>query len=355
MSPVNTRSSQSSRESTNSRASADEQEVRQGSREARLSSQSNSREEAVADELIAALSPEMRTALNSFGLLRNVSAKWVQRVERLCRFKTFEAGHLLCRNGAVSTRLYFLLSGQVLTNDSSSSGNFLKRAGEFLPDAEFLANMAIRFDDLHKRVMLPTAIRHDWLCETPVQALEIKLEALLSVVCKSQSLYENLYNIATAHCSLRGIRHSFRWKASTPVQESNGMTNGRQKGEAEEQISFDSLTEKQKQRLRNAGLLAEDTMENTELVVQILRANEGMDVEALRTFQLFRMVDKMTLTRIANQLKPVDFKAGEMVLRAGEFGDSMYFINSGRVAAVVQGQQLRQSRRLAVGQALGQQ
>ena len=123
------------------------------------------------------------------------------------------------------------------------------------------------------------------------------------------------------------------------------MANGRQKGVAEEQISFDSLTEKQKQRLRNAGLLEEDTMENTELVVQILRANEGMDVEALRTFQLFRMVDKMTLTRIANQLKPVDFKAGEMVLRAGQVGDSMYFINSGRVAAVVQGQQLPPMKR----------
>ena len=45
-----------------------------------------------------------------------------------------------------------------------------------------------------------------------------------------------------------------------------------------------------RQRLKNAGLLEEDTMENTELVVQILRANEGMDVEALRTFQLFRCV-----------------------------------------------------------------
>jgi len=41
------------------------------------------------------------------------------------------------------------------------------------------------------------------------------------------------------------------------------------------------------------------------------------------------MVDKMTLTRIANQLRPVDFKAGQFVLRAGEAGDSMYFINSG--------------------------
>jgi len=46
-------------------------------------------------------------------------------------------------------------------------------------------------------------------------------------------------------------------------------------------------TDKQRQRLKNAGLLEEDIMENTELVVQILRANEGLDVEALRTFQVF--------------------------------------------------------------------
>ena len=50
--------------------------------------------------------------------------------------------------------------------------------------------------------------------------------------------------------------------------------------------------------------------------------------------QLFRMVDKMTLTRIANQLRPVDFKAGQFVLRAGEAGDSMYFINSGETERV---------------------
>ena len=45
-------------------------------------------------------------------------------------------------------------------------------------------------------------------------------------------------------------------------------------------------TDKQRQRLKNAGLLEEDIMDNTQLVVQILRANEGLDVEALRTFQV---------------------------------------------------------------------
>ena len=62
------------------------------------------------------------------------------------------------------------------------------------------------------------------------------------------------------------------------------------------------LTEKQKQRLKNAGLLEKDIIENTELVVQILRANEGLDVEALRTFELFRKVDRMTLTRSTSAL-----------------------------------------------------
>ena len=83
-------------------------------------------------------------------------------------------------------------------------------------------------------------------------------------------------------------------------------------------MSFDQLTEKQKLRLKNAGLLEQDILDNTELVVQILRANEGMDLEALRTFELFRKLDKITLTRIANQLRPVHFKAGEHVLHVGE-------------------------------------
>ena len=41
--------------------------------------------------------------------------------------------------------------------------------------------------------------------------------------------------------------------------------------ESEEEISFDQLTDKQKLRLQNAGLLEEELEENMELVVQILR------------------------------------------------------------------------------------
>jgi CRP-like cAMP-binding protein len=268
-------------------------------------------------------------------------------VERLCRLRELEDGYLLCRKGAICTRLYFLLNGQVTSSGGEEVGTSIKtkNAGTFLPDAEFFANMAIRFDDLHKKVMLPTTIREDWRCDMRMQVLEIKFQPFLALVCKSQSLYENLYNIATAHYSVRGIRHSFRPPKSTVTTGSSlGAAVSNIQGN-EEPLSFDQLTEKQKLRLKNAGLLEQDIIENTELVVQILRANEGMDLEALRTFQLFRKLDKITLTRIANQLRPVHFKAGQYVLRVGEPGESMYFINSGRVAAVVGGKELPAMKR----------
>ena len=36
-----------------------------------------------------------------------------------------------------------------------------------------------------------------------------------------------------------------------------------------------------------------DLEENMHVVVQILRANEALDVEALRTFSIFRMLDQV--------------------------------------------------------------
>ena len=45
------------------------------------------------------------------------------------------------------------------------------------------------------------------------------------------------------------------------------------------------------------------------------------------------------------------FNAGEYVLRAGDPGDSMFFINSGRVAAVVNGHELEPMR---MGQFFGE-
>jgi len=119
----------------------------------------------------------------------------------------------------------------------------------------------------------------------------------------------------------------------------------------EEGLSFDQLTDKQKMRLRAAGMTEADVMENPNLVLQILRANEGLDTEALRTFQLFRMIDKSTLGRIANQLRPAKFSTGEYVLRAGDPGDSMFFINSGKVAAIVNGEELEPMR---MGQFFGE-
>ena len=62
-SPVNTRSSSDTRH---------EQSLQQGATDVRLSTGSATSREAAADELVGALAPEMRSALNSFGLLRNV-------------------------------------------------------------------------------------------------------------------------------------------------------------------------------------------------------------------------------------------------------------------------------------------
>jgi CRP-like cAMP-binding protein len=55
------------------------------------------------------------------------------------------------------------------------------------------------------------------------------------------------------------------------------------------------------------------------------------------TFELFRQVDNKTLNHIAGQLRPRGFQAGEFILRKDDHGDSMFFINSGRVMAVVKG------------------
>jgi len=79
----------------------------------------------------------------------------------------------------------------------------------------------------------------------------------MSHVTYTQSLYENLFNIATAHSSVRGIRHSFH---ENPTSASVGRYGGGRGGrsavnifgrgggerwgddEEEEALSFDQLT-----------------------------------------------------------------------------------------------------------------
>jgi len=76
----------------------------------------------------------------------------------------------------------------------------------------------------------------------------------MSHVTYTQSLYENLFNIATAHSSVRGIRHSFH---ENPTSASVGRDGGGRGGRAgvnsggggrwgddekEEALSFDQLT-----------------------------------------------------------------------------------------------------------------
>ena len=145
----------------------------------------NSDESEDDTAIIDSLPQELREQFATLGLLRNVRTNSIRRVERLCQLRELEDGHLLCRKGATSTRLYFLLSGHVTSSGGVGERTSIKTklAGTFLPDAEFFANMAIRFDDLHKKVMLPTTIREDWRCGTRMQVLEIKFQPFLALVC----------------------------------------------------------------------------------------------------------------------------------------------------------------------------
>uniref|UniRef100_A0A7S0EQR9 cGMP-dependent protein kinase n=1 Tax=Hanusia phi TaxID=3032 RepID=A0A7S0EQR9_9CRYP len=278
-----------------------------------------------------------RQSFLNLGLLRKVDPQVIQQIESLLKPRVFAKGHTIARHGAACTHLYFIMSGSVSCYGPDGRRMADKGRGEFLGSAELMANAAARFQEMQGKVMLSTAFSSTVVCNSDCEAMELRLEALLPVLCSSDPLYENLYAIATARASVRGIKFSQVRDAGEDLEQ--------------EALTFDQLTQKQKMRLRAAGMTEEDVMENPELVLQILRTNEGLDTEALRTFQLFRMVDKPTLTRIANQLRPRRFNAGEYVLRAGDPGDSMFFINSGRVAAVVNGHELEPMR---MGQFFGE-
>ena len=208
---------------------------------------------------IASLAVSEFKALDTFGLIRNVSGRWVQEVEQLWQLRRFQQGHVLCRKGAASTRLYFVLKGQITT------GQWTKSAGEFVPEAEFLATLAKRFKVLHDRVLLPSSTQHNWTCVTTLEVLEVTLDALMALVARSPPLYHNLYNIATAHTSIHGKRYTFSLhpdlERSWSIHGENTLqakfagrlptdTGGLQKLD---NLSFDQLTEKQRQRLKNAG------------------------------------------------------------------------------------------------------
>eukprot|EP00960_Hanusia_phi_P070661 767359-Hanusia_phi.AAC.9 len=50
--------------------------------------------------------------------------------------------------------------------------------------------------------MLSTAFSSTVVCNSDCEAMELRLEALLPVLCSSDPLYENLYAIATARASV---------------------------------------------------------------------------------------------------------------------------------------------------------
>ena len=65
------------------------------------------------NQVMAALSLEQRKALDKFGLIHNVSGPCVQEVERLWKPRALAQGQVLCRKGAASTVLYFVLHGRL--------------------------------------------------------------------------------------------------------------------------------------------------------------------------------------------------------------------------------------------------
>jgi CRP-like cAMP-binding protein len=60
-----------------------------------------------------------------------------------------------------------------------------------------------------------------------------------------------------------------------------------------------------------------------------------------RRFELLRTVDLPTLGLLSEQVRPRRFRRGETVVRAGDVGVSMFFVNTGLVAAIVGGREVR--------------
>ena len=77
----------------------------------------------------------------------------------------------------------------------------------------------------------------------------------------------------------------------------------------------------------------------------------GGDAGRLGRFELLRTVDLPTLHLLSEQVRPRRFRRGETVVRAGDVGESMFFVNAGLVAAIVGGKEVRggEGARVEVG------
>ena len=56
-------------------------------------------------------------------------------------------------------------------------------------------------------------------------------------------------------------------------------------------------------------------------------------------------MDLPTLRLLSEQVRPRRFRRGETVVRAGDAGESMFFVNAGLVAAIVGGKEVRRGLR----------
>ena len=60
----------------------------------------------------------------------------------------------------------------------------------------------------------------------------------------------------------------------------------------------------------------------------------------IRRLSLFGDVSPACLQEVVNRLRVVLVDPGQHVVRAGDYGDSMYFINQGRVSVRIDGKEI---------------
>ena len=70
-------------------------------------------------------------------------------------------------------------------------------------------------------------------------------------------------------------------------------------------------------------------------------------VHVLRNTPIFRLLDDGSLSELGANMKPLSFAPGELILRQGEGGNSMYFVTAGQVRITFAGSD-RMEREVAV-------
>jgi CRP-like cAMP-binding protein len=84
--------------------------------------------------------------------------------------------------------------------------------------------------------------------------------------------------------------------------------------------------------LQRAGLPTGEISQIVELRRPNNAAKTHNPAEMLRRTPIFRMLEEPDLLRLGSRMRHLSFAPGELILRQGDDGDSMYFVISGQVA-----------------------